>query len=67
MKKPTPEDVQKFREQHECGVFEARARLMKEYVRGELDEIKRANEPAGAKVTRLIDLMLYALEEGPVG
>lgn len=67
MRKPTSEDIQAFRDKEECGVYEARARLMKQYVESELSRIKLSNEPPNAKITRLIDLMLYAMEEGPRG
>lgn len=68
MKKPDAADIKAFRDKEQCGVFEAHARLMKTYVQAELVEIKRSNEPPNSKITRLIDLMLYALEEeGPRG
>lgn len=67
VQKPTSEDVNRYRNEKQCSVFEAHARLMKQYIFDELNEIRAANEPANAKIVRLIDLMLYALQDGPRG
>lgn len=64
MQKPTVEDLVKYQDKNECGLYEAKAQVYRAYVVGEMTEIRNANEPANAKIVRLIDLLLFAMEMG---
>lgn len=65
MPKPTADDMRAYRDKHECGLYEAKAKLMQAYMAEELNAIKVAHDPVGARLTRLIELIEYTLKEGP--
>jgi len=72
VKKPTAEDIKKYREEKEVSLYEAKAVLGMEYIKGELAEIRqvagaemRGGVGVGSAFIRLVDLLIYTIEQKP--
>jgi len=72
VKKPTAEDIKKYRDEKEVGLYEAKATLAMEYIKGELAEIRqvagaelRGGMGIGSAFFRLVDLLIYTIEQKP--